>query len=134
MKSHDVTASVPVIEVADDTYARGIRRPNSKACTRNSLKRNDLRAELVVDLAVRPLAKQIQVNVAKRLWKTISVFDVCCMTIVCSNPKSVASFSRRHGCYEQPVGVHLPHVCNVVAISIDEINLLGLGLKSSHDT
>ena len=75
MQTHDVPADIPVIEVADDTDARRVRRPNREACAANAIDFPKLRTEFVINPAIRTLAQQIQVEITERCRKAIAVLN-----------------------------------------------------------
>ncbi len=63
--SHLVCASVPVVEIANYTDARSVRRPDGKCNTFGAADLRDVRAELLVDLFVASFAEEMKIDVAK---------------------------------------------------------------------
>ena len=70
---HRLEPSVPAVEIADDTDALRVRRPNSEARARNPIDRPKVRAELVVNAPLVPLPEQIQIRFAERRQERIRV-------------------------------------------------------------
>lgn len=64
--AHRVLAPVPVVEIADDTHAGGLRRPNGERHTFRSTVFGYMRAKLFVDLFVTTFAEEMQIDIAKR--------------------------------------------------------------------
>jgi hypothetical protein len=59
-RAHLMIMPVPVVEVAHDTDALGVRRPNGKARSRHAIHRAQLRAQFIVQLAVVAFAEEKQ--------------------------------------------------------------------------
>ena len=53
---------IPTVEVSDNTDAIRVRRPDSKRHSFCAADFSDVRAELLVDLLVSPLAEEMQID------------------------------------------------------------------------
>ena len=71
--AHRMKAPVPVIEIADDTDALRIRRPDGEARAGHAIDHAQLRAELVVDLPLIAFAEEIKILFAQRRQKRIRI-------------------------------------------------------------
>src|SRR5437879_678712 len=65
--------SVPIVEIADDADALRVRRPDGEARAGNAVNRAQLRAELVVDFPLVPLAEEKQIRLAERRQEGIRI-------------------------------------------------------------
>jgi hypothetical protein len=65
-RAHRVQAAVPGVEVADHRHRAGARGPHGEGGAAHALVLDDVRAELVVELFVAPLADWVEVYVAER--------------------------------------------------------------------
>jgi hypothetical protein len=70
---HRVKASVPIVKIADDADALGVRRPHGKTGAVNAVNRAQLRAELVINFPLVAFAKQKQIGFAQRRQKRIRI-------------------------------------------------------------
>ena len=66
-------APVPMVEIADDADALGVRRPDGEAGAVNAVNHAELRAELVVNFPLVALAEEKQIRFAERGQKRIRV-------------------------------------------------------------
>ncbi len=64
-----MTAAVPIIEIADDADALGVRRPDGETGSGEAIDDAQLRAEFVIDAALIALAEEIQIRFAERRQK-----------------------------------------------------------------
>ncbi len=64
-----VLARLPGVEVADDLHFFGIRRPDGEQDAVHSLLRGQVRAKLLVEAHVRPLAEQVDVVLAQAMGR-----------------------------------------------------------------
>ncbi len=65
MQAHRMTPTVPVVELGHDADARRIWRPDCEPRATDPAEDTDLCAEFVVDLLVRALAEEVQVEIAQ---------------------------------------------------------------------
>jgi len=65
VQAHDMPSPIPLVEVADDAYSRRVWRPDREARAGNAQKLRGVRAEFLVDVAIGPLAKQVEVHFAQ---------------------------------------------------------------------
>ena len=72
--AHGVAAAVPKIEIADDADALRIGRKHSERDARDAIEHERMRAELVIELEMRALAQQIQIEIGQDRRKPIGVF------------------------------------------------------------
>ena len=75
-RAHRHQAAVPAVEVADDPDAARVRRPDREAHAGDALVRARMRAEHVVQPLVRPLADEVQVDLAERRAEPIRVVEL----------------------------------------------------------
>src|SRR6266516_1254332 len=80
---HRRLRAIPAVEVADRRDGACIRRPERKIDARDSMYRAELRAELIVDVVVPPLPKQVEVEIAKDRWYAWLYLRICELLIVC---------------------------------------------------
>ena len=66
---HGMEPPVPIVEIADDADALGVRRPDGKAGAGHAVSRAQLRAELFVNFPLVALAEQKQIRFAERRQK-----------------------------------------------------------------
>ena len=72
-RAHRVQAPVPGVEIADEVDARGVRRPDGEGDARDAVHDPQVRAEDLPELLVRPLADQVQVQVAEGREEAVGV-------------------------------------------------------------
>ena len=63
--AHGMIAAVPVVEVPDNTDAPRVRRPHGECHPLDPIELPEMRAELVVDVEMGALAKQVEIEVAE---------------------------------------------------------------------
>jgi hypothetical protein len=73
--AHWMPAFVPPIEAADDTDAQRMWRPHGKGCPGHTRMRPDVRAQLGIELVVRALVEEVQIEVGEDRWHRIRVVD-----------------------------------------------------------
>ena len=66
---HGMKAPVPIVEIAHDADALGIRRPDGEAGAVHAVNRAQLRAELLVNFPLVALAEEEQIRFAQRRQK-----------------------------------------------------------------
>src|SRR5215212_6669106 len=69
---HLVRASVPTIEVANNTNGRGLRRPDSKSNAARAAQLRHVRAEFFVDLFVFAFAEEMEIEFAEYGWDLLA--------------------------------------------------------------
>ncbi len=133
VQAHRVAAAVPVVEVADDADARGVRGPDRETRTADALYRAQLRAQLGIDLLVRAFAEQVKIQVAQRSRKAIRVLDIEPVADRRRQPQPVVTQPRRHDGGEDTVGVHAFHLAEHGALVVDDLDALGVRLQRADD-
>ena len=66
-------AAVPIVEVADDAHAGGVRRPNGEVHAVDAVDLPQLGPKPVVTLPVPAFAQQVAVEVGQQVWKGIRI-------------------------------------------------------------
>ncbi|MCU0314733.1 MAG: hypothetical protein MUC84_11820 [Solirubrobacteraceae bacterium] len=72
-RAHRVQARVPAVEVARDADRTCRRRPDGERHAGHAVVLDRVRAELLVELLVTPLARQVQVELAERRQERVRV-------------------------------------------------------------
>lgn len=73
-------AAIPVIEIADDTDALGVGRPDGKACAGDAVDGAELAAELVVDASFVAFTEQIKIRFAQSREEGIGIASAMDLT------------------------------------------------------
>ena len=68
-----MAAAVPVVEIADDAHAAGVRRPDGEVRAPHAIDFAELRAELLVAAEQLPFAEQVQVEIGEQRGKGIRI-------------------------------------------------------------
>ena len=76
MQPHHVTPAIPAIEIADHADPKRVGRPDCETGTLHAELGLGLRAQRAVNLLVRTLSQQVEVEVTQGGRKAIGVFDV----------------------------------------------------------
>ena len=71
-----MAAAVPVVEVADDADAPGVRRPDGEVRAADAIDLADLGPELLVTAEQLPFAEQVQVEIGQRRGKAYGSCNV----------------------------------------------------------
>ena len=74
--AHGVAPAVPVIEIADDAHAPRIRRKHREGDAGDAVVHDRMRAELVVELKMRALAQEVEIEIGQNRRKAIRVFQL----------------------------------------------------------
>ena len=76
MQPHRVQPAVPVVELADHGDAAGVRRPDGEDRAVHPVQRPRMGAEPLVQLEMRALAEQMQVDLAEAGREAVGVLDL----------------------------------------------------------
>ena len=71
--AHGADASIPAIEVANQTDAARARSPNGEVCSAHAFERSQMRAEFFVGVVVATFAHQMQIELAEQIGKGVGV-------------------------------------------------------------
>ena len=87
-------ASVPVIEIADNTDAKSIRRPYREMHTADAQDTINMRTQFVIQALVRALTDQMQIQFAEMGRESVWIVDVAgpCPDFI--HAQSIASLLR----------------------------------------
>jgi len=66
-------SAIPIVEIADDADALGVRGPDGEACAGDAVDGAEMGAEFVVDAAFVAFAEQIEIGFAKSWQEGISI-------------------------------------------------------------
>ena len=72
-RSHRKDAAIPTAEIADDADASRVRRPDGEAHPRDAVDGAHVRAQLLREAAVRPLAEEVEIDLAKGRQESIGI-------------------------------------------------------------
>ncbi len=124
--AHRVAAAIPVVEVADDADAPGIRREHGEAHSCHALKDHRVCAELVVKLQMVAFAKKVQVEVRQDRREAVGILD---LDLAIAESRAHAIVPR--GAVFQPpreqAGVVNSLQLALVPVLVDRLHLLGIG-------
>jgi len=73
--AHRVHAAVPIVEVAHHADAPGIGCQHREGDPRDAVQHHRVGAELLVEVHMRALAEQIEVEVGQHRGKTVGIFE-----------------------------------------------------------
>ena len=74
--AHRVAPSVPQVEIANDTDPSRRRREHGKAHARDAIEHHWVRTELLVEMQMRSLAEQVEVEFGEDRRETIGIVDL----------------------------------------------------------
>ncbi len=132
-RAHRHEAPVPAIEVADDPDAPGVRSPDREAHALDALVRPRVRAEHVVQPFVRPLADEVQVDLAKRRAEPIRVVQLPRVAVRELEADAVRELSGSQvGDVRGPQAVADPFHRRRGAVRCNEGCGAGIGVEGSH--
>ena len=108
---HHMTASVPSVEIADNTHSLGIRGPDHKRGSLNAIYVTRMRPQNFVSLQMFSLPKQIKIQLPECRGKRIRIAGMKCRAVCQGHLKGVLSPSGGEGsgclALEQPLRMHL---------------------------
>jgi hypothetical protein len=60
-----MTPSIPIVEITDDTHPLRIRGPHRKASALHAILRQNVRAELLINVVMIALTEQVKIKIGK---------------------------------------------------------------------
>ena len=103
-RAHGMDATVPVIEIADDTDAPGAGRPDSEVNAANAFESNEMRAEFVVSVVVAAFSHEMEIEFAENEGKGVGVVKLERIAVMGATLDFVAAGSRSGGLIGRPAG------------------------------
>ena len=133
-RAHRQQATVPAIEVANDTDAARVRRPDREADALGPLVRPGMSAEHVVQPLMRPLADEVEVDLADRRPEAIWVIALPGIPVREREPHAVSELpglevGHDPGPQAVPGGLHRRQA----AVGGDEPRGVGVRMEGADD-
>lgn len=94
-KAHRIDAAVPMIEIADDADAAGIRRPNGKMNAGDTIDSFHVGAEFFVGVVMAAFAHEIKIELREKKRERVSVVGLYRFAVLCVETNAIAGRSRR---------------------------------------
>src|SRR5262245_62023404 len=86
---HRMAAAVPEIEIAHHADTRSIRRPDGKACSSNPFALFGMGSQDAIDTVVITFAEQMQIEIAQRSGKVVSIVAAVRAAIVIADAEPI---------------------------------------------
>jgi hypothetical protein len=102
--------AVPLVEIADDADAVGVRSPDGEAGPLDPVEFAKMGAQSLVVLEMGPFAEQMQVVVAQRGRQRVGIEQLVALATVVDHPKLVQDgFPLREPGFEESLGMQPLH-------------------------
>src|SRR6266849_3210280 len=93
--AHGVDTAVPVVEIADNTYAAGARRPDREMDATDAFEGFDVRAEFFISVVVAAFAHEMEIEFAEEIGKSVGVESFKGFAVIGAVTDAVGSGTRR---------------------------------------
>ena len=132
--AHDVAATVPGIEIADNRYAACRRRKDGEGRALDAVHRHGMRPELVVEPVVVAFGDQVDVRFAKDRSEAIGIALVpAVLTMGIQHLIGVVGADLRHVAGEESRRAESLQGTEFTPARVDDARALGAGAIDAHD-
>ena len=132
--AHRVTATVPIVEIADDADPARVRSPNGKSGARDPVDATRVGAEDFPKTLMRALGNEIRVDVAEQGPEAVSVFELAHSVAFVDGENVIEGRApARDAQFEEAVGVDASEFVQLVRVARAHEGALRLRQRCPND-
>ena len=132
---HGMASAIPLVEVSHDTYSHGVRRPDDKMESGDTLHRPEMGAHCFIGFEEGSLGEEMQLKVGEKGGECIGIMPLRDLAHMVGYPKTIGDRCKRTrddrfeqtGLMESRHGNGLP-----TSLTEDKDNVVGLRQEASN--